>query len=90
MPKCKWTADATEAAIAARFPGTGDIDVAELIQSWLDDRTLKGDTLYQCASLIRKAAKVRAGGARINPRKCLQHILETITAPSTETETLNG
>ena len=31
--------------------------------------------------LARKAAKVRAGGAQANPRKCLEHVLKIIKAP---------
>lgn len=86
MPKCGWSEDQITAAIAKRFPGDGDVDLAELIRSWLDDRSLRGDTLYQCASLARKAAKVQAGGARHNPRACLETVLRKITVAPTETE----
>lgn len=89
MPKCKWSEDQITAAVGKRFPGDGDIDLAELIRSWLDDRSLRGDTLYQCASLARKAAKVPAYGARLNPRKCLETVLKAITRPP-ETENTNG
>ncbi len=81
-PKCAWTAEAAAAGLAARMPGDGDIDLAVLIRSWLADRSLTRATLAECAIHVRQLALVRAGGARLNPTKCLQKVLDKLTAPS--------
>lgn len=79
-PNCKWgTAEESEAGFEARFPGGKPIDLAELIKSWLQDKTLTASTLTHCADLARRAAKVTAGGAHLKPRKCLETVLEKLT-----------
>ena len=45
-PKCNWgTEEESLAGFEARFPGGEPIELAELIQSWLDDSTLGKSTL---------------------------------------------
>ncbi len=70
-----------QTALAARGFGKGDIDMAKLIRSWLDDKSMKKRTLSHCAANARKCCKVGVGGALQNPRKCLETVLARITAP---------
>ena len=78
--RCDWGTEAESlAGFEARFPGGGPVDLAELIQSWLDDSTLNHVTLYHCAAFARRAAMCRAGGARLHPRKCLETVLASLT-----------
>lgn len=80
-PNCQWgTAAESEAGFEARFPGGKPIDLAELITSWLNDKTLTPTTLTHCADIARRAAGVLVGGARLNPRKCLETVLAKLKA----------
>ena len=80
-PKCGWgTEEESLAGFEARFPGGASIDLGALIRSWLDDETLGKNTLYHCAAFARRAAKCRAGGARLNPKKCLETCLASLTS----------
>jgi hypothetical protein len=85
-PKCEWTAEAAAEGLAARMPGTGDIDLAELIRLWLADKRLPQATLTQCAIHVRQVAQVPVGGAYLNPRKCLEKVLKQLTAPQAPSE----
>ena len=82
MPKCKWTAEAAAAGLDARMPGKGDIDLSEWINSVLADKTLSRATLTECAQHARRVAKVMAGHAHMNPRKCLETVLKKLAAPA--------
>lgn len=80
-PRCKWTEEELTAALAARFPGAGPIDMEALIESWLADGTLSFATVVQCAILARKVTGIRAHRPRSKPRECLTKIAATIAAP---------
>lgn len=56
---CSWSIDETRAAIAARFKGTGDVDLVALIDSWASDKKLTDDTLGHCFVLAMSVAKKR-------------------------------
>lgn len=80
--RCKWTAEAIEQALEARFPGKTKIDVGALIQAWLDDESLSKETIFQCANLAWHVTGIKSPGmARspfTSPRKYLEHALEQL------------
>lgn len=72
---------AIESGASLKSAPKGDVDLAELIRSWLADKTIKSSTLTQYAGHARKVAKLQAGGARLNPRKCLETLLHKLENP---------
>ncbi len=81
-PDCTWTTQALAAAIEARFPGGGDVELGALIAAWLADTSLAFGTLGECAILARKLAEEPFdGAARMRPRQALKRIATAIEAP---------
>ena len=56
---CSWSVEETRDAIAARFPGTSDVDLVALVDAWAADRKLSADTLGHCLVLATAVAKKR-------------------------------
>ncbi len=80
--RCQWgTEQESLDGFEARFPGGAPIDIAALIKSWLADPALDKETLYHCAAFARRAARCQVGGARLNPKGCLEKVLKILEAP---------
>ena len=77
-PKCSWDAAALSAAIEARFPGGGDIELADLIDAWLADPGLPSGTLIDCAIISSRLAGVRPGRMVLRPATALARIRATL------------
>jgi len=81
---CRWgTREEAEAAVRKRVPtskGKTEFDLTALCRAWLADSSLKNSQLTQFAGSARKAAGLIAGGARRNPRKCLETLIEKMDA----------
>ena len=75
-PKCIWSEERIETAIAVRFPGTDEVELEALIASWLADKSLSRGTLGQCCNLAAKLAGDSARGLWLRPTKTLERILK--------------
>ncbi len=93
-PTCSWgTREEAEAAIRRRLPaskGKADFDLTALCRAWLADDGVKKSQLVQFAGSARKAAGLMAGGARRDPRKCLETLIEKMNAADNATARTEG
>ncbi len=80
-PDCLWSATAMANAIEVRFPGGGDVDLANLINAWLGDPTLPHGTLAQCAILASNLARIQVRGVWLHPKDKLREVLAAIAPP---------
>ena len=81
--KCSWTEAELAAAIEARFPGGGDLELADLIAAWVADRALPAATLRDCAWIAGKLAgqRPRTVTALFHPATELERIAVTLSTP---------
>jgi len=64
-----------------RLQGKGtDVDLIALVKEWLGDETIGRADLTDYAAHVRKVSGLIAGGARRNPRKCLETLLAKMEA----------
>lgn len=77
-PECVWSEADMSQAIAARFPGTGSVDLADLIAAWLADATLPHGTLAQCAQLACTLTSTRTAGVWLHPKEKLREVAATL------------
>lgn len=70
-PRCGWSEDALAAAIEKRFPGGGDVDLVDLVDAWIADRSLSRKTLSDCSYLTCTLADKPKAGLYLNPMRKL-------------------
>jgi len=72
-PRCSWTAQELDAAVAARFPND-PVDLVALADAWLADASLDAPTLRQCAYLLAAVAGVNRAALALAPRDALDDV----------------
>lgn len=75
LPDCSWTEEKIRAALAARFPGDGPIELLDLLDAWIADKKLPRKTLvhaHMLAARVSGHAPRGAGNLLRDPRKSLQ------------------